>query len=300
MRIANIVFKKLMSLHDPLYQDGKTVLLVSDDYRIVERARLYKEVGINAEIYPLSITDSPTLFSLLGITRWIHERSFTGIVVVEGYDQLHLLQEAYRLIFLGVDLDEASLYKLSSPLHARSLIHLSYIRDTGINLAKESQRFLNSAFTGGDAHKSTVLEIGIDIAIQLSTTRPRMLRCIQGLYMLITGQRNVLGKTCSTLLRVAEALDFENTGAVKNIALITHSNYAEVVIGCKLLMEERQCWPEAENAQALLSILLNDLGLGLGNISMLQPEETACIAYNKYIEEECKREDIQETIHRYR
>jgi len=292
MRIANIVFKKLTSLHDPLYQDARTVLLVSDDYRIVERARLYKEVGINAEIYPLSIADSPTLFSLLGIIRWIHERSYIGIVVVEGYDQLHLLQEAYRLIFLGASLEEALLHKLPSPLHARSLIHLSYIRDAGTDLVKESRRFLDSAFTGGDAHKSTILEIGIDIAIQLSATRPEMLRCIRELYTFITGQRNILSKTCSTILRVAEALDFENTGAVKNIALITRNNYAEVVIGCKLLMEERQCWPEAENAQALLSILLNDVGLGLGNISMLQPEETACIAYNKYIEEECKREDI--------
>ena len=133
----------------------------------------------------------------------------------------------------------------------------------------------------------------MDLAIQLSATRLRMLRCIRELYMAITLQKNVLSKTCSTILTVAEALDFENTGAVKNIAIMTRNNYTEVVVGCKLLMEEKQCWPEAENAQALLSLLLNDVGLGLGNISMLQPEETACIAYNKYIKGACEREDIQ-------
>lgn len=290
MRIANIVFREINSINAPLYRDTTIALIVSDDYRVVERARYYRERGINAVIYPLSIVDSPTLLSLLGVSAWLYEKNLEGLVVVEGYGQQRLLEKAYQVIFLGMDVDKAMLQDLVSPLHIRSIIQLHSLRTGSIDIVNEARSLIDSAFTGGDAHKSTVLELGIDLIIQLDAVSHIPLSCVSHLYnTVIYGKTYKTNEICSHIYKVSELLDYSNNGAVKNLALVRKdSNEINIIIGCKLFLSNEECWPEITTAKKALAKLLNELGFTLGDIIMARPEEAACIAYNTYANEVCK------------
>ncbi|BEP17710.1 hypothetical protein PYJP_10620 [Pyrofollis japonicus] len=259
-----------------------TVLLVMDSYTASNRAHFYSSLGITTEIYPLDMRDSPTIFSLLGILAWINEEGRGKSIVVEGLGQQSLLEEAFKIVYMGYDISEINTNKLVSPLHFRSIIHLYELRKAGIVLEDEARRYIDAAFSGGDAHKSSIIELSLDLIIQLENRgAPIGNLCSLDIFRAVTKNREPLER-CKLYFEAAKLLDEYNTGAVKTVALSpAGGNKVDALVGCKLMFSDEECWPEALSAQNVIRMLLDRKALLLNDIRMVFPEEAACLAYDK-------------------
>jgi hypothetical protein len=258
------------------------VLLVMDPYTASDRVHFYSSLGITTELYPLDMRDSPTIFSLLGILAWINEESRGKSIVVEGLGQQSLLEEAFKIVYMGYDIGEINLDKLISPLHLRSIIHLYELRKAGIVLEDEARRYIDAAFSGGDAHKSSIIELSLDLVIQLENRgAPLGNVCSLDIFRAVTKSQEPLER-CKPYFVAAKLLDEHNTGAVKTVAFsLAGCNKVNVLIGCKLVFSDEECWPEALSAKNVIRMLLGRRKLLLNDIRMVFPEEAACLAYDK-------------------
>ncbi|WP_143522145.1 hypothetical protein [Pyrodictium delaneyi] len=264
------------------------VLIVAAIVDSIERKEAYRSLGIQlVEIYPLLPNDSPTLFSLLGIIGWIKKYAESFNVLVEGYGGEKLLREAYRIVKGSWSWNSIIRVanELQSPLHLRSLVHIAKLAEAGIDLREEVEKHLEAAFTGGDAYRSSLLEHSIDIVLQLSIGD----ECIREVYEYIGSRRNEPRRSlCRAIVEVARKLDYMKAGAVKTIAVDTGSeSKAKVYLGCRLLLRDDECWPEARSVEKPLEELLKGLGYGLAGLELVDPEEAACIAYGVAYGYEC-------------
>jgi hypothetical protein len=259
------------------------VLVVGEEYVLVDRIDAYATLGVEAKLYPLPAVEAPTIVSLLGVLGWLLERLEHGRrVLVEGTGG-HSVLAAACLIMQGLGLDEALAkvkeagMELYSPLQLRVLAILEAISQ-GVDVASEAKRFKQYAFTGGDAHTASVIELAIDHAIQLS---PMLPVSPVKLYQRIVDPARAprLNSVEETILEVARALDSTLVGAVRSIYLEPGSSKLRVTVGCSLLMREDECWPEATAADTAYRKLASFFGLTGVEYEMVEPEEAACLAY---------------------
>ncbi|HIQ23431.1 MAG TPA: hypothetical protein EYH50_00050 [Pyrodictium delaneyi] len=263
------------------------VLIVAPALDALSRKEAYQILGVQrVEIYPLMPNDAPTLFSLLGIVAWIRSLAREQSVLVEGYGGEALLEGAYRIVegaWRGKDLARVA-SRLQSPLHLRSLVHLAKISEAGIDLGRESASYIDDAFTGGDAYAASVLEHAIDLAVQLGLESA----CIRELYSYVTsGMHATIRDYCVSLVKAAESLDRMKAGAVRTIAIVSEDGDAEVLLGCRLLLRDDECWPEARISEKPIKQALMLRSYRLAGISLVDPEEAACIAYGSNYGYEC-------------
>ena len=247
------------------------VLLVGDLYRGIELAAALRELGVEADIYPLSPLEAPTLYSILGLAGLIRRKLLHGEdVLVVAEEPGELVRAAYRLIYGGAE-PESSLDALTSPLHYRLLRGLHLLRLGGVDLAREATRSIPHAFTGGDAQASDTVLQAADIEQQLGPRGLAAKAYTQGLSALNAEERRVL-----------QALRGDGSGSASVIALPRTGNRLDAVIGCRALLHPRQCIPEAEALQEPLAALAEKHGLEPGAVEQAEPEEAACIAYPEY------------------
>lgn len=263
------------------------VLIVAPTVDVLSRKEAYQVLGVqHVEVYPLMPNDAPTLFSLLGIVAWIRNHARERSVLVEGYGGEALLEGAYRIVEGAWRVEDLAKVasRLQSPLHLRSLIHLAKMSEAGIDLDRESAGRIGDAFTGGDAYAASVLEHAIDLAVQLGLENT----CIRELYSYVaSGMHSTLRGNCMSLVEAAESLDHMKTGAVRTIAIVSENGDAEVLLGCRLLLRDDECWPEARNSEEPIRRALMLRGYRLTGISLVDPEEAACIAYGNNYGYEC-------------
>ncbi len=263
-------------------------LLVGDDVELIERARVYGEYGVDARIYPLSSRDSPTIYSLLGIVGLLREYvEECKSVIVEGYGGEALLRAAYDIVFgaagSSAQADEVIrgvVESLQSPLHLRSLVMLSLLAAGGLDLAAEARRNIAHAFTGGDAHKSDVIEHVGDIAVAVGDERLTVCPAIAYKYYAGILPLARVPAHCREVMEASEALDASRAGFVKCIAISEGGDAAEVYVGCKLLSWD-ECFREVgEGLEALAGLIGRLLGGAKRiKVDIVDPEEAACIGY---------------------
>ncbi len=247
------------------------VLLVGDLYRGMMLAASLRELGVKADIYPLSPLESPTLYSILGLTGLIHRRLLDGeevLVVLEEPGEL--VRAAYRLIHGGSEAP-SSPEKLTSPLHYRLLNALRLLRLGGVDLAREAERHTSHAFTGGDAQASDTVLQAADIEHQLGPSGLAATAYTHGHRALEPEEQLVL-----------EALRGDGSGSATVLALPRAGRRLDAVIGCRALLHPKQCIPEANALRTPLAALAEKHGLEPGSIEQAEPEEAACIAYPEY------------------
>lgn len=247
------------------------MLIIGDLYRGLELAAALRELGVEADIYPLSPLEAPTLYSVLGLAGVIHGRLVDGEeVVVVSEEPGALVRAAYRLIYSG---EGASRYmdELTSPLHYRLLYGLHLLRLGGVDLASEAGRNAAHAFTGGDAQASDTVLQAADIERQLGPRGLAAKAYTGGLEALEPEERGVL-----------EALRGDGSGSASVIALPRAGSRLDAVIGCRALLHPKQCIPEAQALRDPLAELAAKHGLEPGSVEQAEPEEAACIAYPEY------------------
>ncbi|KSW11995.1 hypothetical protein CF15_04190 [Pyrodictium occultum] len=256
-----------------------TVLVVAPLLDALPRIEAYKMLGVErVEAYPLSPSDSPTLFSLLGVVAWLRRHASRGRVLVEGYGGEALLEAAYMIVEgeLGLSSLSRVASRLLSSLHLRSLVHLAALAEAGVDLAREAERHLEDAFTGGDAYASSALEHSLDLAAQLGLLGG----CILHLYEHVArGRRLQPSSICGLLAEAGRRLDYMKTGAVKTVAIVGGRQGSRVLLGCRLLLRDEECWPEAREAEEVIRRVLAARGYSLSRVLLVDPEEAACIAY---------------------
>jgi len=254
------------------------VLIVAPLVDALGRRDAYRVLGVRyVEVYPLLPNDAPTLFSLLGLVAWLNERAREYNVLVEGCGGEALVRGAYQVVEGTWSWDDIKKLAgiLQSPLHLRSLIHLAKMSEAGIDLHKEARRHIDAAFAGGDAYMSSILEHSIDLVVQLGLED----MCIREAYSYVISKPGRPHPHCLDVLETAKRLDYMKAGAVKTVAIDLSESGAHVLLGCRLLLRDDECWPEARNAEKQLEKLLMLRGYSLDGISLVDPEEAACIAY---------------------
>ncbi len=259
------------------------VVLVGEVYSLVDRVERYRELGVEVHVYPLPATVAPTMRSVLGLLAWLEERCLRGErVLVEGTGG-HSVVAVAHMVARGVSVGEALAkagargFHLLSPLQLRLAVLLDYARRGGVDLLEAGRRWRCDAFTGGDAHLSTVAELALEHALCLDgllpLSPPRLFEAVEGRARLTDAERLVL--------EASRSLDHTYTGAVKNVALAVGEKL-EVLVGCELVYREEQCWPEAEAAMEAYQGLARMLGLDGVVIGMEHPETLACRVYGVY------------------
>ena len=271
-----------------------TVLVVADPYSAADRIDLYETLGVNVNLYPYTPLDAPTITSILGLMVWLEKESCRGRVLVEGFGGERLVMAAY-LVYRGLSVEEvlpkiARLGGLHSPLHLRLLLILWALRRE-LDLSREASRFVEQAFTGGDAHLAWVIELVVEHYLQLRHLLP--IRLAKLYYSVIGYKHARLNDVEKSVLSIAESLDYTLAGAVRNVAVSIGVESLEVYIGCQLLDREEQCWPEAKKAKPHYDRLARLLGVRDTDFVMTAPEEAACIAYGDFALDLCAREAKQ-------
>jgi hypothetical protein len=259
-------------------------ILVGDHVELLEAGRRYREYGLKVYHYPLSPRDSPTLFSLLGIVGLIAKlvAEECKSVIVEGFGGERLLEYAAHLI--GLYKFKPRIGQLQSPLHARSIYVLQSLANGGVDLRVEACKNVHNAFTGGDAHKSDIVEHSVDIVASLAGYAPELLdECPASIYRCVVGGRCGMPRLCLNVMEAAEAFDYDNVGAVKCVAVTLPEEGlgAKLYAGCRMLAWD-ECLPEVEAGYRRLNEMLRRVGLeGVENYSIVSPEEAACILYGE-------------------
>ena len=281
----NIVFAEICGSKELLRRAASAdiVLVVGDSVEALMRANQYRELGVEVQVYPLSPRDSPTLFSILGLIGWLRRQATRGAVIVEGYGGERLVEAAYMIVS-GYKLSELPARltaQLQSPLHLRTLVVLDALARSGTDLGAEAEKYIDAAFTGGDAYKANLVEHVADIAVQKGRLGlGEELACLARVYRAVTLSLPVEDDgICSLIMRLSESLDAEGVGAVKTVSLVRSEDRVRVYMGCKLLLHENSCMPELEKAKPLLQRLVEQWGLKLEGVELVDPEEAACLAY---------------------
>ncbi len=261
------------------------VLVVGEEYVLVDRVDAYGVFGVEARLYPLPAVEAPTIVSLLGVLGWIFERLGEGRrVLVEGTGAQSVIAAAC-LIAWGHRLEEAlervrrAGMEVYSPLQVRILAILEAIA-SGLDVTREAERFKQHAFTGGDAHTASVIELAVEQAIQLSPVLPASpARVYQRVVEPSRAPR--LNDVEEAVLAAARGLDSTLVGAVRSLYLEPGASRLRVHVGCSLLMREGECWPEAMAADHAFRRLARLFGLDGVEYVMVEPEEAACMAYGE-------------------
>jgi hypothetical protein len=274
--------------------DYDVVILVGDYVELLERGRVYREYGLEVHHYPLSPRDSPTIFSLLGIVGFILEHlENCKSILIEGFGGEKLIE--YALYLMNIWPQKPPIQDLQSPLHVRSIFILEQLARSNVNLKVEARRNIIHAFTGGDAHKSDIIEHSIDILASLKLDETREFGvCPSEIYSCIVNGRCSLAEPCSEIIEVAESFDYSNTGAIKCIAIkpLTKMNKAWLYVGCRMLAVD-DCLPEVEAGYKKLKKLLFTLKMGrMEGYTVVSPEEAACILYSERMGYPCSEEEL--------
>jgi hypothetical protein len=267
------------------------IIVVGDHPELYERYLTYRELGVDVYIYPLRPRDSPTIYSLLGIIGLLLELSDSGKrVLVEGYGGQYLLEAAFSLALGCANVLPTSfpVEKLQSPLHLRSIIVLHSLKDGGVDIKLEALKNVDHAFTGGDAHKSDIIEHIVDISLSLKMLgRENALHyCPAEAYRSFSRGKSVEG-LCGEAVKSLEKLDENNTGAAKVVGVIYADGTYKLLVGCKLL-SENDCIEELGNGISSITRLLAErFGVTVERFEILDPEEVACIIYGEVFGYEC-------------
>ncbi len=270
------------------------VVVVGDEYGIVDRFDAYKLLGVEARLYPLPANEAPTLVSLLGLLGWIRRQVSEGRrVLVEGAGGQTIIAIAFMMLE-GMGLTEAIAearsrgFELLNPLQLRILTILDALRLSGVDLWGEAEKYRKDAFTGGDAHLSTIVELAIEHYLQLSPFLPIS---ASKLYYALTERDKHPRLTDSerAILEASKALDHTMIGAVRNIAIENLGSFLRVNLGCMLLLREGECWVEANTADPAYRRIASMLGLKGVDYVMASPEEVACLSYASLYPDVCEQ-----------
>ncbi len=268
-----------------------TVIVVGEEYMLVDRVDAYTVFGVEARLYPLPAVEAPTLVSILGLLGWIWERLGAGKrVLVEGTGgeavvaSACMVVEGYSVEEALAKLREAGM-ELYSPLQLRLLVILEAL-SSAINIREEAERFKAYAFSGGDAHLASIVELAVEHYVQIGRLLPISLQKLYAaLVNPVRGPR--LNDAEKALAGIAQGLDSTLIGAVRSVHLEVGESSLKVRIGCSLLMREGECWPEAMAADQHYRRLASMLGLKTVEYEMIDPEEAACLAYGQRGPELC-------------
>ncbi len=271
--------------------DYTMVILVCDPHRVIDRFEAYRALGVDAKIYPLPPYHAPTLYSLLGLLALLEESSRKGRILVEGCGGEAVIAIAHML-FKGLSLQEAiekassSGLNLLSPLQLRILALVDHALRHGVDLWSLALRLKGCAFTGGDAHKSSILELALEHTLQLAGILPlRPSSLVQAIEEPSSNVR--LNDVERLVLEACRSLDYTMSGAVKSIAIAPGEDSLEVYLGCELLYRDDQCWPEAEASRPYYDRLAKTLGLKRASFYMDHPETVSCMVYSVLHPEVC-------------
>ncbi len=269
-----------------------TVIVVGEEYVLVDRVEAYSLFGVEARLYPLPAAETPTLMSVLGLLGWLWERVENGRrVLVEGSGGQGVVAAAC-LVAKGVHPAEAlrmvreAGMDVYSPLQLRLLALLDALVSSGVDAGEEAARFRSVAFTGGDAHTASVAEHALEHALRLRGLLPVSPATV---YRAVVEPWRAprLNDYEETVVAVARSLDATLVGAVRSTFLEIGESRLTVNVGCTLLMREDECWPEASAADPYYRRLAGYLGLKGVEYHMMDPEEVACRAYWFLDEEMC-------------
>lgn len=264
------VFLPLGLLHPArVAAEADYVVVVGDGYEAVARAEALKSLGVEVLHYPLSSLEAPTIYSLLGaVGVLLGELEKGSSVIVEG--DTGLLEAAYLVSVTGDTRAPRRLARrMTSPLHYRLAVALVLLAEAGLDLSSEALRYKGMALVGGDAQKSDDILHAADLEYQLG---------LRGL-----AARLYLGRNPeSPAAEVIKALRGDGSGAANVIALGRSGRRVNAFVGCRLLLHEHACSPEAQALQDPLAELLASRGLSLSRIEQVDPLEAACIAYPSY------------------
>lgn len=272
------------------------VVLVGTETSSINRIELYERLGVKTIYYPYRVSDAPLLQPFLGLIGLLYEESRGRAVLVEQELEDALIPAALLIAVKGYPLRDAIEevhemgFSIFTPLESRLLVLMDTMRREGISLISEALEFKKEAFSGGDAHLSSVMEFTIEHYYHLRGLIPASLPRLYESLKVGGSYSKKLSDHERLLVSLSSELDYFMSGAVRNIALVLGENM-EVYMGCNLLLREDACWPEADRATPLYERLAKSLGLERTSIYMSSPEDVACISYGFLEPDICRRED---------
>ncbi len=262
------------------------VVIVGEEYEAEPRAEMYRRLGVDVIVYPVSAGKTPTLVSLIRLLSHALPSTPHEKLLIEGFgaegvvaaaaaivvDRLGDNEAASRLLALG--------HGLTTPLDSR-LLHLLHrvlnsSPDWFDSLAATVEEGYRRGFTHGDAHASSVAELAVELEEQLERLGAGI---VHNPYVLFRQAVLHPDEPRDPIHAAASALDSTLVGAVKTIHLARNGPTLEVYIGCETLLHQEQCWPEAREAEQHLTRLARLAGFIRLAFIMAEPEEVACMNY---------------------
>ena len=261
------------------------VIIVGDEYEGEQRLSLYRSLGVEAVLYPLTSGKTPTILS---IVRLVYENMPSGPerLLIEGYGAEGVVAAAFLIVAERLPPREAAArllamgHGLTTPLDSRLLHLLHRVLETSPDwfnsVASTVMRGYREGFTHGDGHAASVAELAVELNEELAR-----LGYFTGYTPFMLFRDAVLhpDEPTSVVHEVAAALDSTLTGAVKAVALRRDGATLYAVIGCELLLHQEQCWPEVEAASPKMERLARKAGFEKIRYVMSAPEEVACLSY---------------------